>query len=163
MNYTPIDGFPYYFNLVEKDGCMQLFSSLSTFQFLESIQEEKATHRYAPDKWSIKQVVGHIVDHEKIKMHRAFLLSRNESVPLWGYNQISLVENSRFNELTLQEIVNDFKAIRKASISFIETLSENQKNIKGWANQYNITLEDFIKSIIGHELHHINIIKERYL
>ena len=163
MIHKPEDGFPYYFNIVKNMDCKLLFSSLSTSTFLSSINEEKATYRYAPNKWSIKQIVGHITDHERIMMFRAFLLSRNESVQLWGYDQNLLVDNSRFEELTLQQLATDYLNVRKASISFIEALSANQLRTKGMARQYEITLEDFLKSIIGHEMHHINIIKEKYL
>jgi len=163
MAYTPKDGFPYYFDLVKNDDLHTLFSSSSTFTFLKSISEEKASYRYAPDKWSAKQIVGHVTDHERIKMFRAFQLSRKETVQLWGYDQNSLVSNSRFEELTMQQLIADFLAVRKASLSFIDTLSDSQLKIKGRARQYEITLEDFLKSIIGHEKHHINIIKEKYL
>ena len=163
MRYTPEDGFPYYFDFVKDMDCKPLFSSLSTFTFLNSINEEKATYRYAPNKWSIKQIVGHITDHERIKIFRAFLMSRNELVQLWGYDQNFLVDNSRFEELTLQQLRTDLLNVRKASISFVETLSESQLKIKGMAQQYEITLENFLKSIIGHEMHHINIIKKRYI
>ena len=163
MKYGPEHGFPYYFDFVKNMDCRLLFSSLTTIAFLNSINEEKAAYRYAPDKWSIKQIVGHITDHERIKIFRAFLLSRNESVQLWGYDQNFLVNNSRFEELTMRQLVSDFANVRRASASFIDTLSERQLKIKGWARQYEITLEDFLKSIIGHELHHINIIKERYI
>ncbi len=124
---------------------------------------EKAVYRYAPTKWSIKQIVGHITDHERIMIFRAFLMSRNELVELWGYDQNFLIDNSRFDELTLNQLITDFVNVRKASVSFIEALSERQFKIKGMAQQYEITLEDFLKSIIGHEKHHINIIKERYI
>jgi len=163
MRYTPEDGFPYYFDFVKNMDCQSLFSSLSTFTFLNSINEEKAAYRYAPNKWSIKQIVGHITDHERIKMYRAFLMSRKELVQLWGYDQNSLVRNSRFEELTFQELITDFLNVRKASISFVEALSERQLKIKGMARQYEITLESFLKSIIGHEIHHVNIIKEKYI
>jgi uncharacterized damage-inducible protein DinB len=163
MKYKPEDGFPYYFDLAKDDDLHSLFSFLSTIIFLKSINEEKGMHRYAPDKWSIKQIVGHITDHERIKMFRAFQLSRNEPVPLWGYDQISLVNNSRFEELTMSQLVNDYLNVRKASLSFIEALSESQLKTKGWARQYEVTLEEFLKSIIGHEMHHINIIKGKYL
>jgi len=161
--YTAKEGFPYYFDLVKGKDLVALFSSLSTFTFLNSINEEKAAHRYAPDKWSIKQLVGHITDHERIKIFRAFKLSRNEPVQLWGYDQNFLVNNSRFEELTLQQLITDFANVRSATNSFIDTLSKRQLKIKGWAQQYEITLEDFLKSIIGHEMHHISIIKERYI
>lgn len=160
MKYTPKDGFPYYLDFVENMDCQSLFASTSTFTFLGSISEEKAAYRYAPGKWSIKQVVGHITDHERIKTFRAFLMSRNESVQLWGYDQDALVNNSRFEELTLQQLVTDFMSVRKASISFLQALSKSQLKIRGMAKQYEVTLEDFLKSIIGHEMHHIRIIKE---
>ncbi len=162
MRNTPEDGFPYYFDFVESMDCKPLFSSLSTITFLKSINEEKAAYSYGPDKWSIKQIVGHITDHERIMIFRAFLMSRKEQVQLWGYDQDSLVDNSRFEELTLQQLVTDLINVRQASISFVGQLSENQLKIKGFARQYEITLEDFLKSIIGHEIHHMNIIKERY-
>lgn len=163
MKYTPKDGFPYYFDLVEDIDYKALFSSEETFTFLNSIPEEKADFRYAPDKWSIKQIVGHITDHERIKMSRAFLLSRKEEVQLWGYDQNFLVDNSRFDELTFQQLTTDFLNVRKASISFIAGLSDSQLKIKGMARQHEVSLENFLNSIIGHEIHHIEIIKKRYL
>jgi len=139
-----------------------LFYSKSTFNFLSSINEEKANYRYDRDKWSIKQVLGHITDHERIKLYRAFLLSRKEFVELWGYDQNSLVENSRFEDMTFKQLLTDFQTVRNASISFVDGLSEEQLKTKGMARQHEITLEHFLKSIIGHEIHHINILKERY-
>ena len=88
-------------------------------------------------------------------------MSRKESVQLWGYDQNALVNNSRFEELTFQQLVVDFSNVRRASCSFINALSESQLKIKGLARQYEITVEDFFKSIVGHEKHHTNIIKER--
>ena len=118
--------------------------------------------RYESNKWSIKQVVGHIADHERIKMFRAFQLSRNESVQLWGYDQESLVHNSRFEELSLQSLLTDFLNVRTASISFIESLSQDQLKRKAMARQYEITLEEFLRSIVGHERHHVNMLQEKY-
>ncbi|MEP3209263.1 MAG: DinB family protein [Maribacter sp.] len=163
MKYTPEDGFPYYFDLVKHVDCKSLFASSSTAALLSSISEPNAIYRYAPDKWSIKQIVGHITDHERIKMFRAFLLSRTAPVALWGYDQDLLVTHSRFEDLTMKQLVDDYVNVRKASISFIDTLSENQLKIKGMAGQYEISLEDFLKSIVGHEEHHLKIIKERYM
>ncbi len=163
MKYTTKDGFPYYFDLVADMDCKSLFSSDSTFTFLNSINEEKADYRYASDKWSIKQLVGHITDHERIKMYRAFLISRNQQVQLWEYDQNSLVDHSRFDELTFQQLKTDFLNVRKASISFIAGLSDSQLERKGMALQHEVTLENFLKSIIGHEMHHMKIIEERYI
>ena len=162
MNYTPKSGFPYYHNLVKKDDYNQLFTAIDVFTYLNTITEEKAVYRYKANKWSIKQVVGHITDHERIKMHRAFLMSRKQSLELWGYDQNALVENSSFDEQTLKQLIIDFKNVRRASISFIETLTETQLRLKGNAKQYEVTLEDFLKSVIGHQQHHINILKKNY-
>ncbi|MEE9437891.1 MAG: DinB family protein [Saprospiraceae bacterium] len=163
MKYTPKDGFPYYFDLVNDMDYESLFSSPSTFTLLNSINEKKLTYRYATKKWSIKQVIGHITDHERIMIFRTFLMSRKELVQLWGYDQNSLVDNSRFEELTLKQLMTDFLNVRKSSISFIDTLSKNQLKIVGLVQQNEVTLEKFLKSIIGHEKHHINIIKEKYI
>lgn len=160
---NPSDGFPYYYKLAESKSCHELFTSPSAFEFLNAIDEDQSKHRYENDKWCIKEVVGHITDHERIKMHRAFLLSRKQPVQLWGYDQNTLVDNSRFNEIPLIQLIEDFHNVRKASISFLNSLSESQLKIKGMANKFKITLEEFLKSIIGHENHHISIIKEKYL
>lgn len=161
MEYKPEDGFPYYYNLAKDDSLNRLFS-FSSLTFLKSIDEENGNYSYAPNKWTIKQVVGHITDHEKIKIFRAFQLSRNETVQLWGYNQNFLVRNARFNALSMEQLIADFSNVRKASVSFIDTLSEEQLNIRGMAKTHEITLEEFLKSIIGHERHHVAILKEKY-
>lgn len=163
MNYLPKDGFPYYFELAKHRTLKSIFEKNPTIEILQSISEEKAKFRYHPDKWSIKQVVGHIADHERIKMFRAFQLSRNESCQLWGYDQDALVKNSRFEELSLQYLLSDFLNVRKASISFVNSLSQDQLQRSGMARQHEVTLEEFLRSIIGHEIHHINIIQEKYL
>jgi len=163
MSYTPKDGFPYYLEFVKQMDCGSLYSSETSLAFLSSINEEKAKYRYARDKWSIKQVLGHITDHERIKMFRAFLLSRKQEVELWGYNQNTLVDNSRFDEIPFQDLLTDYKNVREASASFVASLSENQLKLGGKAGPYDVNLEDFLKTIIGHEVHHINILKERYL
>lgn len=162
MNYTPKDGFPYYFGLQKKGTLHSLFSTTPTWSLLKSIDEKKACYRYQPDKWSIKQIIGHITDHERIKMFRAFQLSRKEEVQLWGYDQEFLVNNSRFDELSTQMLLVDYLNVRKASLSFLETLSPSQLKLKGMARQYEVTLEEFLRSIIGHETHHLNIIREKY-
>ncbi|WP_298545677.1 DinB family protein [uncultured Aquimarina sp.] len=162
MNYKPKDGFPYYFELAKNNSLRAIFKEIPTIEILQNIGEEKAGFRYEPDKWNIKQIVGHITDHERIKMFRAFQLSRNESVQLWGYDQELLVKNSRFEELSLQSLLTDFMNVRKSSISFIDTLSEHQLKRKAMAQQLEITLEEFLRSIAGHEKHHLKIIQKRY-
>jgi uncharacterized damage-inducible protein DinB len=163
MKYTVDDGFPYYIELVENADYRRLFSSPENFELLESLSEEKANYRYAPGKWSIKQIIGHITDHERIMIYRALRFSRNDTTKLPGYDQDLFVDNSRFDELTLQQLLADFKNVRRATNSFIDTLSGMQLKLKGVAWKYELTVEEFLKATVGHEIHHIDIIKDRYL
>lgn len=163
MDHTPEQGFIYYYELAKEDDVQSMYASTPTLTLLQTIKEEITNYRYAPGKWSIKQIIGHITDHERIKMFRAFQLSRKEKVQLWGYDQDFLIMNSRFDELSTQLLLTDYLNVRKASSSFIETLSPEQLKIEGMARDLEITLEEFLRSIIGHERHHLNIVKERYL
>ena len=163
MKHTIQDGFPYYIEMVGNADYRQLFSSEENFALLETIGEEKANYRYAPNKWSIKQLIGHMTDHERIMTYRALRFSRKDQTQLPGYDQNVFVDNSRFDELSLKQLVTDFKNVRSASNSFIDTLSEVQLNLKGVAWKYELTVEEFLKATIGHEVHHMNIIKDRYL
>ena len=163
MKYTVQDGFPYYIELLGNLNYRQLFSSQDNIALLETIGEEKASYRYAPGKWSIKQIVGHMTDHERIMTYRALRFSRKDTAQLPGYDQNLFVDNSRFDELSLQQLLTDFKNVRSATNSFIDGLSESQLNLKGVAWKYELTVEAFLKAAIGHELHHTHIIKDRYL
>ena len=163
MQYTVQDGFPYYIELLRDLNYRQLFSSQENFALLESISEEQASYRYAPGKWSIKQIVGHMTDHERIMTYRALRFSRKDTTLLPGYEQNLFVNNSRFDELSLQQLLTDFKNVRSATNSFIDGLSESQLNLKGVAWKYELTVEEFLKATIGHEMHHIRIIKNKYI
>ena len=163
MKFTAADGFPYYFELAKEGLLTDMFSSFPTYELLKSLDEQQADYRYASGKWSIKQVVGHITDHERIKMSRAFQLSRRMPVELWGYDQEQLVNNSRFDELSINLLLEDYQNVRRSSQTFVQGLSEDQLNLKGMARGHEVTLADFLRSMIGHETHHLNVIRDRYL
>ena len=95
--------------------------------------------------------------------YRALRFSRRDVTQLPGYDQNLLVVNSRFDELKLQQLIRDLKNVRAATNSFIDSLSEEQLKLKGFAWKYELTVEEFLKATIGHEIHHIGIIKDRYL
>lgn len=163
MKHTPADGFPYYIELIGDAYYRQMFLSGENFRLLENINEEQSTYRYATDKWSIKQVVGHITDHERIMMYRALRFSRKDTTALHGYDQNVLVENSRFDELPFAQLLVDFKNVRAATNSFINSLSPAQLQLRGTSWKFELTVEEYLKATIGHEMHHMKIIKERYL
>lgn len=163
MKYTINDGFPYYIELIGDLDYKQLFLSKENIQLLQSLTEEKASYRYAPGKWSIKQIIGHMTDHERIMTYRALRFSRNDKTPLPGYDQNLLVDNSRFDEQSVSQLINDLENVRNATISFMNTLSPAQLLRTGTAWKYELTVEEFLKATIGHELHHMEVIKQKYL
>ena len=163
MNYTVSDGFPYYISLLKNSNLNECFYSDKNILLLASLSEEQWKITYAPGKWSIKQIVGHITDHERIMTYRALRFSRKDSTPLSGYDQDLMVENSRFNEQTGNDLLLDLKNVRAATLSLMKSFSTAQLQLTGKAWKFELTVEDFLKATIGHEIHHINIIKERYL
>lgn len=162
MSLTVADGFPYYISLVTSD-LNDLFHSGANFQLLSSLTKEQVTYRYAPGKWSIKQIIGHMTDHERIMTYRALRFSRKDTTQLSGYDQDVLVDNSRFNELEVDQLLKDFWNVRQATLSLMDSFSKEQLQLKGQAWKYTLTVEEFLKATIGHELHHMNVIKEKYL
>lgn len=163
MAYTVNDGFLYYIECVGNNDYFQLFSSKENSDFFRSISEEQSISRYAPDKWSIKQILGHITDHERIMTYRTLRFSRKDPTLLPGYDQNVFVDNSRFDEQSFEQLLTDYSNVRNATISFIKSLSKEQLALTGKAWVFELTIEDFLKATIGHELHHLKVIKERYL
>jgi hypothetical protein len=163
MKYSINDGFPYYIELLGDKDYRQLFSSNNNLELLRSVTEENASYRYAPGKWSIKQIIGHITDHERIMTYRALRFSRKDRTALPGYDQDTFVDNSRFDEQPVSQLITDLENVRNASNSFIRSLSKEQLLLTGTAWKYELTVEAFLKATIGHELHHIEVIKQKYL
>lgn len=162
MKHEVNDGFAYYIELLGDEDYMLLFQKKEYLQIVGSLTEAQSTYRYAPQKWSIKQIIGHMADHERVMMYRTLRFSRNDQTPLPGYDQNLLVENSRFDELPFSELLRDFGNVRESSISFIKSLSASQLMLSGIASQQKLTVLELLKATIGHELHHIMILKEKY-
>jgi len=163
MTLSVADGFPYYASLVNGQDYKQLFYSSPNMDVLASISEEKSKYRYADGKWSIKQILGHITDHERIMSYRTLRFSRKDDTLLPGYDQDTLVNGSRFDEQTYSDLLEDFRNVRRATQTFIRSLSPEQLQLTGKAWKYVMTVEEFLKATIGHEFHHMNVLRERYL
>jgi hypothetical protein len=163
MKYSINDGFPYYIELLGDTNYRQLILAKEAIALLGLLTEEKAGYRYAADKWSIKQIIGHMTDHERIMTYRALRFSRKDKTALPGYDQNLFVDNSRFDEQPASQLIQDFENVRNATISFMNSLSPEQLALTGTAWKYELTVEEFLKATIGHELHHIAILKQKYL
>ena len=162
MSFTISDGLPYYISLATGD-LMELFESENNFNFLASLTPEQAACRYERGKWSIRQIVGHVIDHERIMTYRVLRISRNDKTQLHGYDQNLMVNNSRFEELDFSFLLEDFKAVRRSTISLIKSLSDLQLQRRGTTRKFELTAEEALRATIGHEIHHMNVIKEKYL
>jgi uncharacterized damage-inducible protein DinB len=162
MKHSINDGFPYYIELIDGKDYYELFTAGKNLDLLKSLSNEQAAYRYAPGKWSIKQIIGHITDHERIMTYRALRFSRKDRTALPGYDQDTFVDNSRFDEQPVSQLVTDLENVRNASISFIKSLSPEQLALTGTAWKYELTVEEFLKATIGHEVHHMEVLKQKY-
>jgi hypothetical protein len=135
----------------------------STLALLETISEETANYRYEPGKWSIKQLVGHIADTERIFAHRALRFARNDKTELPGFDENAYAANAIFENLPLSSVIEEYAAVRQASIVFFKHLDKDAWNRWGVANKNDVTVRAIAFMIAGHELHHVEILKTRYL
>lgn len=118
--------------------------------------------RYAPDKWSVKQVIGHVCDTERIFAYRALRISRNDETPLAGFEQDDYVKYGPFANLKMEDLVEEFIAVRRATISLFRTMDAESWDRRGAANNNPVTVRALAWIIAGHELHHRRILENRY-
>jgi uncharacterized damage-inducible protein DinB len=130
-----------------------------------SLPEDRLYHRYAPGKWSIKEVLVHIVDDERIFAYRALRFARNEQMNLIGFDQDVYAEYSQADARGLDNIFEEYEAVRHATIALFDGLPEEafDRVGHGTGSFNNASVRALAYHIAGHELHHIALIKERYL
>ncbi|PEJ57560.1 squalene--hopene cyclase [Bacillus sp. AFS002410] len=138
----------------------QLEESIS---FFKAISKEKSEYRYAEDKWSIKEVLGHLVDCERIMCYRLLAIARGDQSPLPSFDENAYNENAKFNRLELEQIINEYETVRLATLSLLANLSDETLELEGTVLNHPTTPRAIAYIIAGHELHHLKIINERYL
>jgi len=124
--------------------------------------EEDGDFRYAPDKWSAKEVLGHICDTERIFAYRALRIARADATPVEGFEQDDYVRNGPFAQRPLADLVEDFIAVRRATLSLLRNLDEAAWSRRGIANKNEVSVRALAYIIAGHELHHRRILEEKY-
>ncbi|MDN5205319.1 DinB family protein [Fulvivirgaceae bacterium BMA10] len=135
----------------------------SFIDLIKEIPEKKQTHRYAAGKWSIKEVVGHAVDTERIMANRALAFSRGEAQSIPGFDENAYVEKASFDSRSMESFVKEFTALRDSNMTLFESFSEVMIDRKGSANERLFTVRSIIYIVAGHLEHHQLILKERYL
>jgi hypothetical protein len=124
--------------------------------------ERDGNFRYAPDKWSVKEVVGHIADTERIFAYRALRFSRGDQTPLSGFEQNDYVRGANFGARKLEDLVEEYADVRQATLSLFRSLGEEAWQRRGVASNNPVTVLALAYLIAGHELHHRKILDERY-
>jgi hypothetical protein len=132
-------------------------------RFLDGLPEEKADHCYAPGKWSIKEVVGHLIDSERIMTYRALRFARGDETPLPGYEENDYAENANFDKLSLKVITDELRAVRLSSLYLFRSFDDEMWIRKGKASGFDFSVRTIPYQVVGHEIHHMKIIRERYL
>lgn len=135
----------------------------STYDFLTQIPRGKASFAYAEGKWTVKQVIGHLIDSERIFAYRLLCFSRGEKKELPSFNQDEYVGAVDYEERSLKSLADEFKSVREANLYLYESLTDEQLQLTGSANGYFMTVNALLYIIAGHELHHISILRDRYL
>ena len=130
---------------------------------LESISEERSRHRYAPDKWSIRQVLGHLSDTERLFAFRAFWFARGFDASLPGFDQNIAAEHNGADAQTWSSLVDELGAIRASTLHFFRSLPPDAWMRRGLASDYEFSVRAAAYIIAGHITHHANILRERYL
>jgi uncharacterized damage-inducible protein DinB len=134
-----------------------------TEEMISPLSEEKMNYRYAPGKWTIKDMLVHLSDCERIFVYRALRFSRGDETPLPGFEESSFAEFAAANEREKEDILREYSLVRESSIAFIESLSDEALNRKGTANGCSVSVRMLANLIYGHHKHHLNILRERYL
>ena len=138
-------------------------SKLVTLNVLEDIDESKANYAYADGKWTIKSLVQHIVDSEVVFSFRALWIARNANGPLQGFEQDDWVSEEIKNEKSFKSVLDNYKNTRDWSIGLFATMNETELLRTGNANGFDIKALILPYLIAGHNLHHLDILKSRYL
>jgi hypothetical protein len=124
--------------------------------------ERDGDFRYAPDKWTVKEVVGHIADTERIFSYRALRIARGDQTPLAGFEQDDYVRGAHFNSRKMRDLVEEFADVRLASLALFRSLDAEAWVRRGSANNSAVSVRGLAYIIAGHELHHRRILEERY-
>lgn len=136
---------------------------LRMIQLFAARSERDGNFRYAPGKWTVKEILGHVCDAERIFTYRALRIARGDKTPIEGFEQDDYVTNGGFGERTLADVADEYAVIREATLTLFRSLSKDAWPRRGIANKKEISVRALAFIAAGHELHHRQILEERYL
>lgn len=159
---------PYYDSNIDlvrdKDILFTLEEQMNfTYAFLLTISEEKGDYAYAPGKWTIKEIVGHLIDAERVFAYRALRFARNDKTDLPGFEENDYVKNADFTSRSLADLAEELLILRKTNMYLFNSFDEETMSRTGTANGGEISVEAILYVIAGHQKHHMKVINDRYL
>ncbi len=131
--------------------------------FLADIPEKKYDFAYAEGKWTVKEVLSHLIDTERVMTYRAMRIARNDQTDLPGYDQDALVANTDMSKYAYSDLVDELVMLRQANLFFFKSLSDEDMKKKGSANGSKVSAGALLFIIYGHIEHHFNVLKDLYL
>ena len=158
----------YYFRYIDLARTDDIVSYLDqqmkeTMPLWEGISDEQSTHRYAPEKWTIRELLNHVNDGERIFLGRALWFARGFTDPLPSFDQEIAVAGAKANETAWTDLVDEFRNVRLGTLSFFRNLPEDAWSRTGVASDNPFSVNAIAYIIGGHVAHHVNVLKERYL
>ncbi|MBM7691073.1 putative damage-inducible protein DinB [Peribacillus deserti] len=170
MDITPekSEYAPYYSSYLNLVQDADIFSTLtlqmaSMKKECKKLTDKQAAFRYAPQKWSIKEVIGHIADTERIMSFRLLSFARGETTVLPGYDENTYVMEASFHTQSIEDLLENYTAVRYSTLQLLKSLNQEDWLKKGIANSSGVSVRALAAIIAGHELHHRQIIRDRYL
>ena len=154
-----------YVSLVENRDIIDTLGAQPTQlqDLLTALPEEKGEFAYDEGKWSIKELIGHLIDGERMFAYRLFRISRADETPIEGFEQDGYIENAHSNRRSFSELLEEFSLLRRANLILIKNLTDDGWSRVGTANNAKISTRALIYIMAGHIEHHLGILKERYL
>jgi DinB family protein len=135
----------------------------STLGLVRGLSAAQGDLRYAPGKWSVKEVIGHLIDAERIFAYRALRFARRDATPLPGFDENSFVDNAGFGSRSLADLAEEFEHTRKSNLYLFKSLDADSSLRLGTASDNKISVRAIAYIVAGHELHHVGILQSRYL
>lgn len=157
--------FAEYLNFEAEDQLLDILKSqhAELLEICQNLAKGQESFAYAPGKWSFLQLLGHIIDTERIFSYRALAISRGERQALPSFDENEYLLHAQYESQSFTDILTQYRHVRQATISLIESFSTNQTNQMGNVNGHSVSVRALSWMIAGHEKHHIQLIKERYL
>jgi hypothetical protein len=157
--------YEHYVSLVPEDDVKTVLAAqpAELDAIFANVAEEKGTFAYAYGKWTVKELLGHLIDGERMFAYRVFRISRGDKTPIEGFEQDGYIENAHANQRSFGDLLREFALLRQANMLFFDNLKDGDWTRTGTANEREISVRALATIMAGHVRHHRDIVKERYL